>query len=201
MFPLKSRLISGYRFGQRTWYTKKHLGVDYSANFEPLYAPFDGIIERQFKGKQGGKTIWFKPKGQDIIIRFMHLSEFKTNVIVKQGDIIAITGNSGLFTTGVHCHIDISKNNYVNIYNFNNFINPELYDWEKGNNKMDIIKQIVNAQKQKLKDITDGKVVFLFSKGKTYIVRNGKKTKIKPIQALVNLLSVGVTKEDLDKIK
>ncbi len=42
--------------------------------------------------------------------------------------------------------------------------------------------------------------MFLFSKGKTYIVRDGKKTKVKPTEALVNILSVGVTEEDAIKI-
>ena len=34
MFPLARREIGGYAFGQRTWYTSKHLGVDYKAKYD-----------------------------------------------------------------------------------------------------------------------------------------------------------------------
>lgn len=132
MFPLKTRKIGGYKFGQKTWYTAHHLGVDYSAKLgTKLFAPFNGKIVQVLIGKQGGKTIWFKPDNDNVIIRFMHLSEFKvkTGDKVKEGDLIALTGNTGSATTGPHLHLDISKKT-VQLSNFANFLDPEKYQWE-----------------------------------------------------------------------
>ena len=131
MFPLKIRKIGGYTFGQRTWYTKHHLGVDYLAiKGTQLFAPFNGYIVSQTKGVQGGNTILFHPDGQDVVIRFMHLDKFVTNGgKVKAGALIAFTGNTGALTTGAHLHLDISKH-ALNIYNFPNFLDPEKFDWK-----------------------------------------------------------------------
>ena len=131
MFPLKQRAIGGYAFGVRTFYSKHHLGVDYrSATGTPLYAPFDGYIMSQTKGVQGGNTILYKPSGQDVVMRFMHLFKFATKGgKVKKGDIIAYTGNTGAFTTSPHLHLDISKH-ALNIYDFGNFIDPDKFDWK-----------------------------------------------------------------------
>lgn len=131
MFPLKLRKIGGYSFGQKTWYTAHHLGVDYVATKgTALFAPFDGTIVSQTKGFQGGNTILFKPKGQDVVIRFMHLDKFITKGgFVQKGTWIANTGNTGAATTGAHLHLDISKH-ALNIGNFSNFLDPEKYDWK-----------------------------------------------------------------------
>lgn len=131
MFPLKERKVGGYSFGQRTWYTAHHLGTDYRAvKNTPLYAPFDGTIVSQMYGVQGGNTILFHPDKQDVVIRFMHLSRFVTRGgKVKKGDIIGYTGNTGAATTGAHLHVDISKH-ALNIYNFQNFLDPEKFEWK-----------------------------------------------------------------------
>jgi murein DD-endopeptidase MepM/ murein hydrolase activator NlpD len=130
MFPLKKRIIGGYKFRERTFYHTQHLGVDYRAVYEPLYAPKDGVIISQSFGPQGGNTIAYTPNGEHVVMRFMHLSKFSRKPgLVKKGDLIGITGNTGAFTTAPHLHLDISKNR-VNIYNINNFIDPELYNWK-----------------------------------------------------------------------
>lgn len=131
MFPLKDRKVGGYAFGQKTWYSRRHLGTDYSAEKgTTLYAPFDGEIIRQFYGVEGGNTIWFKPSGQNVVIRFMHLSNFFGLAgPVKWGEAIGHTGNTGALTRGAHLHLDISKG-AVNIWNFNNFIDPDKFDWD-----------------------------------------------------------------------
>lgn len=130
MFPLKQRAISGYRFGKATWYSKFHLGVDYAAKFDPLYAPFDGTITEVLYGKEGGKTIWFKPDHENVIIRFLHLDQFHVHrgQRVAQGDLIAVTGNTGKITTGPHLHVDISKGS-VKLTDTRNFIDPEAFNW------------------------------------------------------------------------
>lgn len=131
MFPLKVRKVGGYTFGQRTWYTAHHLGVDYAAiKGTALFAPFNGTIVSQMRGVQGGNTILFHPDGKDEVIRFMHLDRFVTKGgRVKEGDLIAYTGNTGAMTTGAHLHLDVSKH-ALNIYNFGNFLDPEKYNWK-----------------------------------------------------------------------
>lgn len=138
MFPLRERKIGGFTFGQKTWYSSRHLGVDYvAAKGTQLFAPFDGEITRQFWGVQGGNTIWFKPKGQTVVMRFMHLADFVGHTgQVKSGQVIGHTGNSGALTKGPHLHLDISMV-FVNIYDFSNFLDPEKYDW-KDDNTIDV---------------------------------------------------------------
>lgn len=129
MFPLRKRTPIRYNFGERTWYSRHHLGQDYAADYETLYAPFDGEIIRSFRGVEGGNTIWFKPNKQNVVIRFLHLSAFKIKSgLVNSGEAIATTGNTGM-STGAHLHLDISKG-AVNIWDFSNFLDPEQYDWK-----------------------------------------------------------------------
>lgn len=130
-FPLQERVISGYRFGSMTFYTPHHLGVDYRANFVPLFAPFRGLVIYAFNGPEGGKTIWFKPDHDSVIMRFMHLSEFncKGGDRVEQGQQIAVTGNTGKYTTGPHLHLDISRGSFVLKWP-GNFIDPDRYNWD-----------------------------------------------------------------------
>jgi hypothetical protein len=132
MFPLQKRIISGYKFGQKTWYGSKHLGVDYKASGDTLYAPSDGIILDEHYGSDGGNTILFKPDNDVVAMRFMHLSKYlRGKGPVKRGEPIAITGNTGLFTTGPHLHLDITRNWSGQFWrDFNNFIDPELFNWE-----------------------------------------------------------------------
>jgi hypothetical protein len=130
MFPLKTRIIGGYSFGVKTSYNSRHLGVDYKAHYTELYAPFDGRVERH-DGNQGGITLWFYPHGLPVI-RFMHLSDVKKTGEVKEGDLIAKTGNTGELSTSPHLHLDISKTDQGAFWqDFNNFIDPETFDWGK----------------------------------------------------------------------
>lgn len=127
MFPLKVRQIGGYTFGQPTFYSNFHLGTDYVADYNKLYAPFDGEVSTSV-GPQGGKTIQFKPVNQDVVIRFLHLEQFIKVGTVQAGDLIARTGNTGA-STGPHLHLDISKHS-LDLSNINNFIDPEKFNWE-----------------------------------------------------------------------
>jgi murein DD-endopeptidase MepM/ murein hydrolase activator NlpD len=126
MFPLKDRKIIGYAFGQPTFYSSFHLGTDYMANYNKLFAPFDGVVTTSV-GPSGGKTIQFKPTNQNVVIRFLHLEQFIKTGFVKEGELIARTGNTGV-STGPHLHLDISKDSFQ-INNLNNFIDPEKFNW------------------------------------------------------------------------
>lgn len=132
MFVLKKKIVGGYSFGQRTFYGTRHLGTDYRANYETIYAPFNGTIKRVW-GPQGGNQIHYWPankeKHGDVLMRFMHLSKYLVpNGEVKKGQPIAITGNTGALTKAPHLHCDISKKT-LQLWNFSNFLDPEKYDW------------------------------------------------------------------------
>jgi murein DD-endopeptidase MepM/ murein hydrolase activator NlpD len=139
MFPLKDKTITGYRFGVPTFYSSFHLGVDYGTENMELMAPFDGVVKTAW-GSEGGNTMYFYPDGKQEMIRFLHLDHFLKTGRVRKGDKIAITGNTGNSTRG-HLHLDISKNGVLHLTNRSNFINPELYDWGKGNmNQAKVVK-------------------------------------------------------------
>ncbi len=127
MFPLKNRKIGGYTFGQPTFYSSFHLGTDYVADHDQLFAPFNGTVAVSI-GQQGGKTIQFRPDNQDIIVRFLHLAQFVKVGHVAQGELIAVTNNTGA-STGPHLHLDISKH-ILDLNNISNFIDPEKFNWE-----------------------------------------------------------------------
>lgn len=132
MYPIKnfSKLKKGYRFKEKTWYSPHHLGLDLIIPVgTPIYAPFDGEVIKQINGKQGGLTVWYKPKHDNVFMRFMHNSKYGKMGKVKEGEIIAFSGNTGSATTGAHSHLDISKNQIV-LTAINNFVDPEKYQWE-----------------------------------------------------------------------
>src|SRR3990167_9718459 len=82
------------------------IGTDYEAKYVELYAPCDGEIETYF-GKQGGNWLRItRPNGDKL--EFAHLSKYiKTAGPCEEGELIAITGNTGEVTDFPHCHIQI----------------------------------------------------------------------------------------------
>ena len=111
-FPLTKRtIIRG---------VKEHIAdglgaaCDYVANHEIIYAPCGGTIYT-FKETRGGNWIGIKRDNGEKI-EMAHLDKylvkqgwlFKTRV--KEGQPIAISGNSGAQTSGPHLHLQIIKN-------------------------------------------------------------------------------------------
>ena len=143
IYPIKDweSAKRGFKFGQKTWYTDHHLGIDHIVpQGTPVYAPCDCEVTVMV-GEQGGNTLWAKyidPEYGILIMRCMHLKNLPTKGNFKQGDIIGYTGNTGKASTGAHLHTDISKNSVI-ITNFNNFIDPEKYFSQKIQNKSMII--------------------------------------------------------------
>jgi len=131
-FPLKDwvKAKRGYRFGEKTFYSSRHLGVDHivPAGTE-IFAPTDCEIIYSGRGLQGGNTIWvsFRDKKYGLlVIRFMHLKRPGCKGKYKEGAVIGYSGNTGLFTTCPHLHTDISRKKII-IKDFNNFIDPEKF--------------------------------------------------------------------------
>ena len=161
MYPLKNwdKLKRGYLFGQKTFYSNHHLGLDLIAPAgTPIYAWQDLEITNAICGIQGGFTAWIKCVNNIRLFRIMHLQVRAKKGKYKEGDIIGIVGNTGSATTGAHLHIDISKSGSLNLKDFNNFEDPEKY-----------FKKI---NEEKLFKVSDPKL--LKNLKEEFIVRKGK---------------------------
>lgn len=106
----KMQMTSGFglRVHPITRRLRSHEGVDYNVpENTPIYATADGIVESA--GERGGY-------GLMLVLRhpyrfnsaFAHLNKtwVKPGQIVRKGDLVAWTGNSG-FSTGPHLHYEI----------------------------------------------------------------------------------------------
>lgn len=126
MFPLKKRKVEGYSFGQRTFYGTKHTGTDYQANYVNYYAPFAGYATAG-SGPEGG-TWWqlTRPDGVKFVAR--HLSKLIKVGNVREGELVAVTGNSGDYTTNPHLHQEV----YIN----GKLTDPEKFIWGKETMKL-----------------------------------------------------------------
>ncbi len=116
VWPVGARKITS-RFGTRRhpilMYTMHHSGVDYAAPIgTPVAAAADGKIV--YIGTKGGygKYVQIKHE-QGYATAYAHLNSYNKNLkvgsFVKQGDIVAYSGNTGR-STGPHLHFEVIKN-------------------------------------------------------------------------------------------
>ncbi len=150
MFPLLKRKIGGYKFGQPTFYGTKHTGTDYEASYVNYYAPFDGTIQTGF-GYEGGNFLTLtRANGDQLTAR--HLSKLiRKSGQVKEGELIAVTGNTGAFTTNPHLHQEVKSKGKL--------IDPETYNWGK--------EKIMKPQYIE----QDGKVGLMFDYGSYTVIQ------------------------------
>lgn len=151
----------GYEFMEKTFYSAHHLGTDILCPSGTLvYAPFDGVSSYG-SFPDGGNVINFActVSGQKYVMRFMHLSRFVKFGSVRAGEIIGVSGNTGL-STAPHLHVDISRN-AVNVNNLSNFVDPDKFNWQVTNGgKMTLadvrLQDIGVAEFNKLHDLANG---------------------------------------------
>ena len=112
--------------------TGHHVGVDFAVPVgENCFAPADGKVVRVIENHPalGNATYYeFMWKGKLITARFLHQSRPGTMGNKKRGEIIGVTGNTGM-STGPHLHFDLSYGKFnltgVNRFNFREkFIDP-----------------------------------------------------------------------------
>lgn len=110
-----AKLTSG--FGKRLHpilgYSKMHTGVDFGAPIgTPIYSAGDGVVARASVMGGYGNVVDIE-HGGGWMTRYAHLSKFKQGLKVgdkvKQGQTIALSGNSGR-STGPHLHFEIRLN-------------------------------------------------------------------------------------------
>ncbi|RMG58741.1 MAG: M23 family metallopeptidase [Bacteroidetes bacterium] len=113
--PVPGKVISG--FGMRMHPIQKirkmHTGLDLQANTgTEVYATGDGVVRLAGRNRGGyGIQVEIDHGGYGYITKYAHLSEIKVKVgqRIKRGDIIGLSGNTGL-SKGPHLHYEIIKN-------------------------------------------------------------------------------------------
>jgi len=118
--PLTGKISSKYgnRISPITNKKARHNGIDLAVpEGTPIKAPADGTIALRYYTKEGGRQMVVKHKG-GYLTGYAHLRtrRFKEGTKVKQGQIIAWSGNTGI-STGAHLHFTIRKNG--------KFLNPQ----------------------------------------------------------------------------
>ena len=113
------------KFGVKDSYAKfgRHSGIDYSLpTGTPIYAPTSGKLTNVIS-KTGGNMVVIQDG--KYIHRLMHNSKFlvKSGSKVKEGDKIALSGNTGL-STGPHLHHDVNTQGTYPT-SFDAFIDPD----------------------------------------------------------------------------
>lgn len=98
-----------------------HKGIDLAMpEGTELYSPVDGVVKNivDYGDKNLGKGIFIETNDNQTVI-MGHLSDFKVEVgdVVKEGQIVALSGNTGR-STGAHLHLGMKDEN-------GNFINPD----------------------------------------------------------------------------
>lgn len=103
-----------------------HLGTDYGVpTGTQVLAPCDGTIIEITTTSGVGKQVSMRGEGYDM--RFLHLSQQLCRVgdTVKQGTVIALSGNTGTASSGPHLHWDVRKAGTTWSASLSNYVNPE----------------------------------------------------------------------------
>lgn len=114
---------------------KFHYGVDLRAKDSNVYSVLDGIVLDAGYSKISGNYIKVLHKGNFETI-FLHLSDihYKKDDIVRAGDVIASSGNTGR-STAPHLHFAVKENGkFINPIDFLNDListNNAIADYEK----------------------------------------------------------------------
>lgn len=117
--PLKDQWIITNPFdGKTKWYTK-HNAIDLRATSgTPIFAPVSGRITTH-RNLQGG--LWADLYGDNgVLFQFAHLKSVEALGRVSEGTVIALSGNSGLWTTAPHLHLQMKDSRGM-------FIDPAIY--------------------------------------------------------------------------
>lgn len=111
--PLKKTKVTGkygFRIHPVTKKRKFHQGIDLRAKRKTkVYATADGIVryvQNKNKGNWGRTVIISHNFGFETVYAHLNKSKVKVGDVIKKGDIIALSGNSGR-STGPHLHYEV----------------------------------------------------------------------------------------------
>ena len=104
--------------------SKRHFGVDIAVpKSQPIKSTLDGTVVLATWTAEDGHVIQVQHTNNLVSI-YKHNSSLlkRTGQIVKAGDVIAISGNSGENTTGPHLHFELWYNGLpINPHNYIQF--------------------------------------------------------------------------------
>lgn len=132
--PLENMVITspyGWRTHPVTHDRSFHNGIDLRAKLgTSIRAPFSGFVRLTRSASGGNQLLLTHPGG--LIAGFAHLSEIRAGLkdgdAVREGDVIAKTGSTGI-GTGPHLHFTLSVKNESGD---REFIDPSKVDWPHG---------------------------------------------------------------------
>jgi len=111
----------GYRIDPNWGGVARHTGIDLATDTgNPVYSTGDGVVEEVVSDRNGYGKYVVVDHGFGYKSRYAHLDDFivEEGQVVKRGQHIGYSGNSGK-TTGAHLHYEvIYRNNYVNPLNY-----------------------------------------------------------------------------------
>lgn len=92
--------------------TGVHIGTDYACpQGTPVLAPCDGKVTASGFSQSMGNFCYFQYTygGETFVARFMHLLEAPIQTTYKRGEVLELSGNTGM-STGAHLHVDLWRN-------------------------------------------------------------------------------------------
>lgn len=106
-YPLKEIIVTspfGWRKDPFSGKQSNHKGLDLRANDEEVYAMMSGEVVKVSSDKRSGNYVTIRHG--DYTVSYCHLSKslVRKGAIVKPGEVVAISGNTGR-STGPHLHI------------------------------------------------------------------------------------------------
>lgn len=116
-YPLDRMVVNssyGWRSDPFTGKQSLHNGMDFHAKNNEVYAMMEGEVIKVGYDKRSGNYVTIRHG--DYTVSYCHLSKIwvRKDVIVKPGESVAITGNTGR-STGEHLHLSVKyKNRYIN---------------------------------------------------------------------------------------
>jgi len=119
-----------------------HYGVDFACpRNSPVIAPEDGGVSSIITTDGGGNWLIID-HADGIQTAFCHLNDYNCKVgdIVKQGQTIAYSGNTGKFTTGPHLHMEV--------WQYGVKVNPELFFNDDEMKNADLIADLAAETRQ-----------------------------------------------------
>lgn len=139
-YPLDRMVVNspyGWRRDPFTGKQKLHNGMDFHARSNEVYAMMEGEVIKVGDDEHSGNYVTIHHG--NYTVSYCHLSKalVRKNTVVKPGEVVAITGNTGR-STGEHLHLSVKyKDKYINPDILLNFVRKT---------KEETIKQLTDSE-------------------------------------------------------
>jgi len=116
-YPLDKMVVNspyGWRRDPFTGKQKLHNGIDFQSRSNEVYAMMEGEVTKVGYDSLSGRYVTIRHG--DYTVSYCHLSKVmvRKNALVKPGEVVAITGNTGR-STGEHLHLSARyKGKFIN---------------------------------------------------------------------------------------